>query len=183
MNGNLSALVISGFPTQEQLTSAWENIIQEYTDAMGDGEYNMYLNMYKEVELMRIDYESIKFLIAALRKIYSPFFHEELKKLLRVDLKLNENDIPTYLAELDKCGRRLNGIKINLDLKQIEFDQVKNKLEEKEIAKIDKNYFTSVLVTLGRFNNYRLTKDIFVNEYCEHVKQFSLHLDQLNKKG
>jgi hypothetical protein len=183
LKGNLSALIILGFPTEQQLTTAWNTIIEEYTDAMGDGEYNMYLNLYKEVEMMRADYNGIIILISALRKFYSAYFRSELSRILRMDLTLNENDVPTYMAELDKCERRAKGLKINLDLKQIAFDQVKNKIEEKDETKIDRNYFTSILVTLGRFNNYRLTKDIFVNEYCEQVKQFSLHLEQINKQN
>jgi hypothetical protein len=183
LKGNLSALIILGFPTEQQLTTAWNSIIEEYTDAMGDGEYNMYINLYKELELMRIDYESVKLLVAALRKIYSDYFCDELRRLLRTDFKFNINDLPTYYDELDKCDRRAKGLKINLDLKQIEFDQVKNKLNEKDNTKIDKNYFTSILITLSRFNKYRLTKDIFINEYCEHVKQFSLNLKEISRNS
>jgi hypothetical protein len=118
-----------------------------------------------------------------LRKIYSDYFCDELRRLLRTDFKFNINDLPTYYDELDKCDRRAKGLKINLDLKQIEFDQVKNKLNEKDNTKIDKNYFTSILITLSRFNKYRLTKDIFINEYCEHVKQFSLNLKEISRNS
>jgi hypothetical protein len=44
VNGNLSALIISGFPPESELRSAWLDIQQEYADVIGDNEQRNYLN-------------------------------------------------------------------------------------------------------------------------------------------
>ena len=181
INNNLSALIISGFPTPQELHAAWENIMQEYSDSLGESEYNMYLNLWKEVELLRIDYESIRLLIMALRKVYSKYFCDELNSLLFTSCKFDINDIPSYLSELDNCERRSGAKKIQLDLKKIEFEEIKKKVNGEKGQSIDKNYFTGVLIILSKHNNYRITKDIFVNEYCEYLKQFNFYYDQVYK--
>lgn len=182
LNDSPAQLAISGSPTPKQLSESWNNIITEYSEALGNSEYRMYLNLYKEVELLRIDFESVNILVSALRKTYSKFFCDELNKILRQTCKFNINDTNSYFAELDKCERRGKGLKIQLDLKLLEFETVKKKVNGGQGEPLDRNYFTSVLIILSKHNNYRITKDIFVNEYCEYVKQFTAFCDEMNKK-
>lgn len=60
---------------------------------------------------------------------------------------------------------------------------MEKKMEAKEGAKIDKNYFTGVLIMLGRHNNYKISKEITVNEYCEYIRQYNLYCDEMSKKA
>jgi hypothetical protein len=135
----------------------------------------------REVELLKIDFESIQILIAALRKQYSEFFCKELNNLLHTNCTFNVLDEKSYNAELDKCERRSRALKIRLDLKTMEFDAIKNKLGSKKGDKIDKNYFTSVLIVLSKHNGYQITKEIFVNEYIEYIKQFNRYCEEMEK--
>jgi hypothetical protein len=182
INNNLSSLIISGYPTPQELQTAWENIMTEYTESLGNSEYTMYVTLYKQVEILRLEYEMICFLIAACRKHYSPMFCSELNRFLRINLKFDIKNTDLYFADVDKCERRSKAKKIQLDLKLIEFDAIKNKFTDTGV-KIDKKYFTSVLIILSKHNNYRITKSIFVNEYCEYLRQFNLYCDQMNKQA
>ena len=181
INNNLSALTIVGFPPFAELNTAWSNIMEEYTMAIGDAEFKMYVELYREVELLKIDYASIGLLISALRKNYSKYFCDELNALLRTDCKFNVNDLASYFSELDKCERRSGAKKIQLDLKLIEFEAIKKKVTGGKEDRVDKNYFTSVLIILSKHNAYRVTKDIFVNEYCEYLKQFTQYCEEMKK--
>jgi hypothetical protein len=182
LNNNLSALTISGFPTPKQLSDAWENIMQEYSDALGNAEFTMYAKMFKEVEVMRLNYQMIEILISALRKFYSPKFCKELNEMLYVNFKFDINNTDNYFADLDNCQRRMGGLKMNLELKIIEFEEIKKSFDKDgNKKKIDKNYFTSMLIVLSRVNGYRITKDIFVNEYCEYYKQAANETEQAKK--
>lgn len=180
LDNNLAALIVSGLPSAQQLTDAWENILQEYSDMMGVAEHRLYLHLMREVELLKIDYESIQVCISTLRKQYSEFFCQELNSLLRTTCTFNVLDEKSYLAELDKCERRSRALKIRLDLKTMEFEAVKNKIGGKG-EKIDRNYFTSVLIVLSKHNGYSISKDIFVNEYIEYIKQFNRYCDEIEK--
>ena len=187
LNKNLSALIISGFPAPEELSKSWESIVTEYSDSLGSTEYNLFGHLFKEVKLLEIDYACVQTCIGTLRKIYSAYFCSELNMLLHtnfkfsdfVDDKGNVFDVNSYYALIDKCERRSKAMKIRLDLKMIEFDAVKDKMSGKG-KEIDKNYFTSILIILSKHNNYRITKDITVAEYCEYMKQFNLYCEQMN---
>lgn len=186
LNKNLSALIISGFPTPEELNKAWESIVTEYSDSLGSVEYDLFGHLFKEVKNLEIDYACVQTCIGTLRKIYSAYFCSELNMLLHINSKLdtlvdkegNVKDVATYLAILDKCERRSKAMKIRLDLKTIEFDAVKDKMSG-EGKEIDKNYFTSMLIILSKHNGYRITKEITVSEYCEYMKQFNLYCEQM----
>lgn len=174
LNNNLSALIISGYPTQRQLYDAWENILAEYSEGLGNNEFILYRNMYREIEILKLNIEMVKICIAALRKNYSSKFCNELNRLLFVNCKFNVNDPKSYFAELDKCERRIGGLKMNLDLKLIEFVEVEKKVKNNDSGKkIDKNYFTSVLIIISRGLSlgYKLNKDIMLNEYLEYFRQ------------
>ena len=185
VNNNLSALVISGFPDPKLLNDAWNNVLIEYTEALGTSEYLMYVNIYREYELLKLNMEMMKLCICTLRKNYSTYFVDELKGLMRVSFDFNVEDTESYFSDLDKCEKRIGGFKLNADIKKIEFESVKKKFEgDKEQGlnkKIDKNYFTSVLIILSKHNGYKVTKDIFVNEYCEYLKQLEEYNKQMDK--
>ena len=185
INDNLSSLTISGFPLPKDLNDAWNNILIEYTEALGTSEYLMYVNTYREFELLRLNIEMMKICISELRKSYSLYFVNELKALMRVSFLFDINDPYNYFSDLDKCEKRIGGFKLNMDIKKIEFDSIKKKFEgdKKEglNKKIDKNYFTSVLIILSKHNGYKIVKDIFVNEYCEYLKQLEQYNAQMDK--
>lgn len=185
INNNLSSLIVSGFPMPEQLQVAWTNILTEYTEALGTSEYLMYVNIYREFELLKLNIELMKICIATLRKNYSVFFINELKALMRVSYQFNIDDTDSYFADLDKCEKRIGGFKLNVYIKEKEFDAIKKKFEGDEKnglnKKIDRNYFTSVLIVLSKHNSYKVTKDIFVNEYCEYLRQLEQYNAQNDK--
>ncbi len=181
INQNFSSLIITGFPNELELHTAWEIIMQEYSEALGDTEYKTYLSVYKSYELLKINYQCVATCIKALRKNNSPFFCQELNKLLRINCNFNFNDILTYNEELNKCDRRAKSLLISIELKKIELENLQRKINTKENKDIDKNYFTSVLIYISKHNGYRITKDITVSEYCEYLKQYSNYVKEMEK--
>lgn len=184
VNSNLSALVIAGFPKPEELARAWENILSEYHEALGQADYKMYLNLYKAIKVLEVKYSLIKdILIAGLRKTYSKYLCDELNEWMRTSFKFDITNTDNYFKDLDRCEKRTGAMKIALDMKRIEFVEIDKKFNKGEGEKPhDRNYFTSVLVILSKHNGYRITRDIFVNEYCEYLRQFNLWCDKENSK-
>ena len=183
LDKNLSSLIISGFPKEVDLMFAWETIIQEYTEALGSSEFILYRNMFKQVEILKLDMAMLTMLVTGLRKNYSLKLCGELNAMLRTRFPFNIKDVKSYLSDLKKCEGRMGGLKINLDLKVLEFEAIKKNHEEKNAGKpIDNNYFTSMLVILSRVNGFRLTKDISVREYCEYYRQCAQENEKSKKK-
>jgi len=181
VDNNLSALTISGFPKEEELTQAWHNILGEYIESVGSQEYRMYVAMFKDVAILKITYDQVTTALKILQVVYDPFFAKEVNKLLRTDFKFNWQDPNTYEAEIKKCFRRSKALKIRLDLKNLQFAAIQKKNENKEEQKMDRQYFTSILVTLSDHAKYRIEETIKMSEYCERIKRFSDYCERLKK--
>lgn len=115
INNNLSALVISGFPLPDVLQAAWVNILQEYADAIGNSEHRMYMNLMKELEMLRIDVECLKILTTTLRSMYSKYFCQQLNEMTGASCQFNWDDQKSYQRDIDRCERRGKSYKIRYD--------------------------------------------------------------------
>jgi len=197
VDGNLSALIITGFPDFKRLQSAWNNILQDYSEAIGTGEYRLYISLYKEISLLKIDYESIHTIVDALRSIqefivindydvnedvYScqKVLCKELNKLLHTSCRFNNRDDISYHEELNKCIRRTGGLKIRLDLKLLAFAEIEKKA--KDGKKMDRAYFDSMLITISDHAKYEIGENITVSKYCERIKRYNLYCESLKSK-
>lgn len=184
VESNLAALVISGFPPPNELHNAWKNILSEYTDAVSDAEHKIYMSIFKEVSILKITVDQIRILISSLKKQYIPYFCDELRSILKVDYDLDPSKgMDKYLEQLKRCESRSKSIKIKLDLKRIEFESIEQKYNKGNVEQLPtSSYYTQMLVILSKHAGYRLTKDIFVSEYCEHIRQYKKHIEVMNKK-
>lgn len=173
VDNNLSALTISGYPTEEQLTVAWDYILSQYSELIGTQEYRMYVQLYKDIAVLKITLDQITIATGILQVVYDPFFANEVNKLLRTDCKFNWSDQKSYQAECTKCLNRSKALKIKLDLKKMQFEALEKKNSNKVGAKMDRQYFTSILITLSDHAKYRIEETIKMSEYCERIKRFS----------
>ena len=177
VDGNLAALVISGFPSPDDLAAAWKSIINDYSDMMGNAEYKVYTGLFKEVAILKITYDQISIILSVLRKQYVPYFCDELRELLSVNFPFDTANMEQYDADLDRCERRSKAIKIRLDLKQAEFDAIEAKFSKEGKVQYDHNFFISVLIKLSKHNGYKITNDITVAEYCNYMKEYKKYFE------
>lgn len=174
---DLKYLVRSGAPTEAQLAEAWVNIVQEYSDAIGSHEYRLYLSLYKEVSLLKIDYEMAKAAIEILELCDDNRIKDSLNKILMTTFKFGDNKF----EELRKCKSRIKNFKIQIDLKVIQFNEIekKNRGVKKEV---DEKYYESLLITLSDYAKYRIIDSISVFEFCERIKRLNAYHETLKKK-
>lgn len=197
VDGNLSALIISGFPTPEQLKVAWDFILSEYTELVGTAEYRMYVELYREVNILRITLDQIAMavggevsgengekvkVIGMLRLVYNESVANTLNELLNTKCRFNWADQKSYHAECDKCIRRSKSIKIKLDLKNLHFAAIEKKNKARKGEKMDRQYYVSILVTLSDFAKYRIEETIKMSEYCERIRRFSDYCEQVKNR-
>jgi hypothetical protein len=183
LNENLSALIISGQPTGQQLTEAWGKISQEYADAMGDHEYKLYLKLFKDVHLINATIEQVKICVTQLevvlvlpdsipeKAMYRDFYSKEVNGLLLTQFFFDFNNIETYRKNLQRCLNRSKGIKLELDMVMARYEAIKQKYEEGK--KPDETYFDAILITLSDAAGYHLTDGITVFEFCERIKRLN----------
>jgi hypothetical protein len=180
---NLSALIISGFPTEEQLAEAWLTIQQEYADAIGDQEYKMYLEAFKDVQLANCSFEQVNICTTALDTCFKldhshpglePMkqkWADNLNDVLQTTFEFNLSNKESYYKNLQRCINRSKGIKLDLDLKLARLESLKEKHEKGKEA--DEAYFTGIIITLSDAAGYPLKDDITVFEFCERIKRLN----------
>lgn len=199
VDNNLYALIISGAPSDFTLLQiAWANISQEYSEALGSNEYKLFTSLYKEVSLLKIEYESIHILVDSLRSIQEYILLnnyqvtdeiisiqqslcKHLNDTMRTSCRFNNMDDASYQEELNKCIRRSKSLKIKLDLKLLAFEAIQKK-NNNTGEKMDRKYFDSILITISDFAKYEIGENITVSKYCERIKRYNQYCESLKSK-
>lgn len=172
VHGDLSVLVISGNPSLEEIEAAWFDISAQYSDAMGDAEFKMYVKLYKEIAILSADLDCIYILIDILQTTYNEDFLRELNKLLKTSMVLDPEKPVEYVATLKRCYNRSKGLKIEVDLKRLQFEAIHKKFNGQG-KKPTMEYFDSILITLTDHAKVRVDDTISVYEFCERIKRFN----------
>lgn len=182
IRNNLSALVIEGFPPEDKLQAAWQEIQEQYAEAVGDGMQREYLRKLRDVTNLNVDYTMVQIAVQQLSIIIPyhfrdpadpdfkhafEFYRTDLNRL--VNAKFTFNNPATYEQELQRCLNRAKGIKIELDLQGLNFEAFREKMEKEKAP--DDRYFDSILISLSDVAGYHLNDQITVFEFCERLNR------------
>lgn len=186
VNRNLAALVIQGFPDQNDLATAWVTIQYEYIDARGDAEYKVYASQLKELNLYNIEYGRTQMAIQGLSDLYTWSVDNDLteemrvqrekmastlNKILTTDFSFDFDDPDKFIANIQRAYNRSKGLKIRIGLLKAHMEALERKFGEKE--QVDETYFRSLLITLSDAAGYQLRDDITVFEFCERLRRLT----------
>lgn len=181
VDNNLAALVITGEPNYNELRRAWSNILGEYSDAVGNAEYRVYVSVFKEVTELELKLSAITSAIDILRQgIYSRYLCDALNKDLRASFRFNYKDPASFQAEVEKAYRRSKAIKVQLDLKEMHLRSLEAKHTDGK--RPDRRYYDAILVSLSDFAKYEITESITVSKFCERLKRYNAHCEQLKSR-
>lgn len=178
LNGTLNLLVKSGLPDSETLAAAWDVILGQYHEAIGDTATIRRLIIYKDISLLTINLKEVYECVIALRRRYHSFFHDKLNALLECNIDLDPNDPMSYMKNLSRYLKRSASIKRNLELKKIEYHAIK---EGAVGAKATRAYYDDVLITLSDHAKYEITENITVYVYCERFRRLTAHIKAQKK--
>jgi hypothetical protein len=176
--GNLSALIISGQPTEEQIHNAWGTIMEEYSFAIGDHETRLRFNLYTEINKLQLKIDQIALIVSILRNFYVERFVTELNNLLVTTMKFDVNNREDYDRKLKLALNRSKGFKIQLDLNIMQYNAL---LKEGGETSIGKEYFQTILITISNHAKYMIPDTITVFEFCERIKRFNREMEIKNK--
>jgi len=182
VDNNYAALIVAGYPAQEELLLAWAGIQSEYADAIGDHEHRMYVSLFKEVTQLGLTLQTIEYLVEILEQVYDPKLGAMLNKLLLTTFKFDPADPEKYHATLKRCLMRSKGIKIDLELKRGQLKAMEKKNDETG-DKPSREYFQSILITLSDHAQYPIHDSITVFEFCTRIKRYTQYCEQAKKTG
>jgi hypothetical protein len=182
VDDNFAALIITGYPPIEELMSAWAQLQGEYADAIEQQEHKMYISLFKEVNILALNLQTINCLVEMLEQIYVQEFMFAVNKILNSSFQLDPSDPVKYKATLKNCLMRSKAIKINLDLKSMQLKAMQEKVNEPG-AKVSREYFQSILITLSNHVKYPVQDSITVFEFCDRLKRYNKECDELRKQA
>lgn len=188
VNGNLSALIISGFPTPDQLADAWSNINIQYADAMGNNQHRFQSTLLKEVTLLSTTYKQINtlaelLLMCCAENIYPANLFAELNILTKSNMPFTKDDPELNIKNIKRCLNRAKSIKIQLDIKSGQLEAMHlQENKENPVVKLSKEWFISILISLSNHAGYRITETITVFEFVDRLKRYNDYSEQLKKQ-
>lgn len=181
VDGNLYALVISGNPTEQDLSEAWSEIRMQYAEAMKDNEYKLLTSIISEYHRLTITYEQVCKCIEILKDRYVPQFAKRLNRYLGSSYKFDVRFPVDYDTDLKRARNNTAGIMLDLKLKQATYDQAMKKQESKG-EKPTREYFISILTTLSNHVGFRITGDISTYEFCDRVNRLNTEMEILKNQ-
>ena len=163
---DLRGLVIQGHASQDELNEAWAAILSEYSSLIKSPE------AAKCYELLRMVHNYQVRIIAA------------QKAAILLEYNRDDRDVLRMIKELGIPGpRSISGYikmwNVELQARQKELDALNAKAAGR---KRTRESFTSELVVLSRFQQYRVTLDTTVAEYCTILNHYESYQKEWQKK-
>jgi len=168
LDGDLTALIIDGSASEEQLNEVWDNIYLEYCQLSQGDSYNELFELQREVKYLKAKISLVDMIVDHLQMCYSSELVELLNSLnLKCDLKPQHSGSALAKKLNAVVGRAKKWI-ITLQQRQLDID----KLMEKGMVSIDSNYFDDQLDAISLYSKYQVkASDITVSRFCRTLNK------------
>lgn len=174
-------LSVLGHPSPEATSAAWNIMLSQYHETIGDIAVTMRLHLFKAITLLRIDYSSIFILVNALRSRYVAYFHRQLNLLTNADFVMPENPAdPAYKSTLLRYIKRSKSLEQHIRLKEIELENLKEGAEK--APKTTLAYYEDTLISLSDHAKLPITDQISTYTYCARVKRLTDYIKRQNSR-
>lgn len=185
-DGNLYALVKSGDADKEELLIVWDDLLLQYSDAIGDSETRLYMTLFNEVENEKITIKQVEMCIQILDAHnrfgmpYEELYKKDLNKFNSSNFEFDISDPVKFNDELSKSRKRANALNLNFRVKKERFDTLEKKV--KEGKKPDRKYFQDVLISISDHSKYEINDNISVYAFCERMRRYKSYIDTLEQQ-
>lgn len=162
-HNKLSALVISGNPSQREVEEAWEQILCEYSGYFKTRESQYLFDMAKQIGLLQWHIRYVENAISILRSLPDPEIIQELIGM-GYDGNYDTKDLTAY-------HKQLNLVLSLCKTRVFEYDELYDEYKRLQGAvsgnSITEEQFEANVVTLSKFQGYRIDQDkTMVYEYA-----------------
>lgn len=187
VDGELSALIISGVPEEGALAEAWAGIYYEYLEINKDNESIYIINLERDIsllsdELNRID-DALEFISAPSISMVDPDTLSALQKVLadygyKIDFTLSGEK---HVRQIKVLKNRYSSRRLELTRKVNEYNDY---ISEKQNMTIDRSYFNRMLNRMGKhFNCYIEESKITVARFVDMIQQYFSELQAKKQRA
>lgn len=179
----LKGLIISGEPTDEELASTWNDILQQYGDAIGSIGNDRKKSLIKLIAKDQIRIEQIHQCISILSSYYVPYFARRLNELLHVKFSFDVTRPAEYDKELQRCINRSKGLSLDIQLNQMTLEGLIQAAPKEPDVKITRQYFDNILLSLSDHAGYEISEEkMTVYKFCERIRRFNKYWEAKKNK-
>lgn len=183
VQGDLTALIISGKHSGEKLALAWGIIYNKYLDANYENDTIYPLQLKKEITLLDCYITDVELCLFFIYNLY-PIRHEGLEECLKNlghKLKAPYSDATSLNNALFIIRNRLGRKKLDLTTKIKELNLY---IEAHKNDEVTDKYFTSILSRLAKYQGVAIikSKDITVQEFITLLTEYLNYYKQ-NEDG
>src|SRR6218665_568614 len=178
IDGDLSALAISGSPEQGQLESAWNDLLWQYNDALTGAKQEQQMDLYKTSLDTEFRIRSMEVFLSILQDYRVTEIVEQLCSLAGRKLKFPLDDPKAYEKDLKTCAGiiALESVVLDQQLHQL------NELHPLDHQKPTREYFARILINLSDDAGYEINDNIPVYTFCERVNRYIQKMEQQQAK-
>lgn len=185
VNGNLAALIISGYPTPEQLHDAWAKINIQVSDAVGNQEHKLYVSLTKQVSVLEASYWQIQEVgkllnMACEIKIFPADIYRELNRLTQSNFPFSADDHETNTKNIKRCLNRAKSIFIRIEMLR---QQLEAHHEKQTTGKVTQEWFTQMLITLSDHAKFQIPETIMTYEFYERIRRYNDYYERVKSSS
>jgi hypothetical protein len=177
-------LTLLGESEGVDLPALWEDVLQQYAEALGEVNADGYLSTRRELLYYQSQRYLVHFYAEQLSELYVPKWAEALNKITRANFTFDPKNREEYHKLLQRSVKRSKGA---IDLQIIFCENRLRELEKRAEGKALKpteEFFAKVLLNLHEWSNWQFEDDkITTYQYCELSRRYSQHLDYLQSQN
>ena len=175
-------LYVLGKGTEEELNSAWEDVMHEFSGLRANNSTTEILELQKEIFVLRNKIKIITLCIDVLWETYNRDLANELKTM-GFNVKLDWSDKVQYYKELNLIFRKSKTYEVLARRKEKELQTLSEKSKSEKYSRKD---FVSINTSLSKYMSFHINNSqITVAEWCDMVNKYEDYLEsqqkQLNK--
>lgn len=179
-DNDYSVMLIDGEATEEELQQAWAKIYDEYLDLTSKNNNNEFLFLWNEYESLFYKHTVIEQCVELLK-----WWHDEnlvgILKQHGYNFPFNPEDTERYWKDLERVVTRSKKLLLDMKVRKEQLDAIQSASSG---AKIDRNYFDTILVVLSKFSQYHIDEEkTTVGRYVNMLNLYITHCRQLTNKA
>ena len=178
-HNNISALIVEGEPTAEQLAEAWASLFLEYCDLSEAHEATHRVYLHCEIETLKIKLDICQAWVDIISIRPSLKINEALWTVgYEFDLDVTKPE--EYKADLARINAELRSLRFDIKVKQAEYSALEKSPTEHDT--FDVKYFSTIYTRINNYYKYNAVNDqTTVEMYCSLLREFVGVIDEPNK--
>lgn len=169
-DGKFELLIISGRPSENEVLSAWENILNEYVDIVGNAASEHIIVLQKKINVIKCRMHIVELAVTGLSICYDKKFIDGLNQCGYPCKLTAENWEELRMKELQSIISRSKTLNVELEPLEKQLERLQKPKKNKPVTKED---FEQDIVMLSKHQGYRIDKKkTTMSEYAAIYSSF-----------